>query len=102
LIPQALWSRRLQENVTAVFLIALSVNYGMWLERYIIVIQSLHRDFMPSAWGVFSGTITDYAVLFGSIGLFVWLLMLFIRFLPMISIFEVRELVHELSEKQEQ
>ena len=101
LIPQALWSRRLQGNVAAVFLIALSVNYGMWLERYIIVITSLHRDFMPSAWGMFSGTLTDYAVLFGSIGLFIWLLMLFIRFLPMISIFEMRELVHELSENKE-
>jgi molybdopterin-containing oxidoreductase family membrane subunit len=87
--------------VPAVFLIALSVNYGMWLERYIIIIVSLHRDFMPSAWGMYSGTIFDYAVLFGSIGLFIWLLMLFIRFLPMISIFEVRELVHEVSETKE-
>ncbi|MGE5303626.1 MAG: NrfD/PsrC family molybdoenzyme membrane anchor subunit [Alphaproteobacteria bacterium] len=101
LIPQALWSRRLRENVTAVFLIAIAVNYGMWLERYIIIITSLHRDFMPSAWGIFSGTIFDYAVLFGSIGLFVWLLTLFIRFLPMISIFEMRELVHDLGEKKE-
>ena len=101
LIPQALWSRRLQENVTAVFLIAIAVNYGMWLERYIIVVTSLQRDFMPSAWGMFSATIYDYAVLFGSIGLFVWLLTLFIRFLPMISIFEMRELVHDLGEKKE-
>jgi Ni/Fe-hydrogenase subunit HybB-like protein len=101
LIPQALWSRRLHENVTAVFLIAIAVNYGMWLERYIIVITSLQRDFMPSAWGMFSGTIFDYAVLFGSIGLFVWLLTLFIRFLPMISIFEMRELVHDMGEKKE-
>ena len=96
-IPQALWSRRIQKNTTAVFLIALSVNYGMWLERYIIVVTSLTRDFLPSAWGMFSATLIDYAVLFGTIGLFVWLLMLFIRFLPMISIFEMRELVHELA-----
>jgi molybdopterin-containing oxidoreductase family membrane subunit len=101
-IPQLLWSRRLQENVTAVFLIALSVNYGMWLERYIIIITALHRDFMPSAWGMFSGTLFDYFVFLGTIGLFLWLLMLFIRFMPMISIFEIRELVHELKEKQEQ
>jgi Ni/Fe-hydrogenase subunit HybB-like protein len=100
LIPQALWWRRLHGNVTAVFLIAISVNYGMWLERYIIIITSLHRDFMPSAWGMFSGTIFDYAVLFGTIGLFVWLLTLFIRFLPMISIFEMRELVHRLGEEK--
>jgi molybdopterin-containing oxidoreductase family membrane subunit len=100
-IPQALWSRRLQGSVVGVFLIALSVNYGMWLERYIIIIQSLHRDFMPSAWGNFTGTLFDFLVLFGTIGLFVWLLTLFIRGLPMISIFEMRELVHELREDRE-
>ena len=95
LIPQALWFRSLQANVPALFLIALSVNVGMWLERYVIIVVSLHRDFMPSAWGMYSGTIVDYAVLAGSIGLFVCLLFIFIRFLPMISIFEMRGLVHE-------
>ena len=95
LIPQALWFRSLQANVPALFLIALSVNVGMWLERYVIIVVSLHRDFMPSAWGMYSGTLVDYAVLAGSIGLFVCLLFLFIRFLPMISIFEMRGLVHE-------
>jgi molybdopterin-containing oxidoreductase family membrane subunit len=95
LIPQALWFRSLQANVLALFLIAISVNVGMWLERYVIVVVSLHRDYMPSAWGMYSGTIVDYAVLAGSIGLFVCLLFIFIRFLPMISIFEMRGLVHE-------
>jgi molybdopterin-containing oxidoreductase family membrane subunit len=95
LIPQALWFRSLQANVPALFLIAISVNVGMWLERYVIIVVSLHRDFMPSAWGMYSGTIVDYAVLAGSIGLFVCLLFIFIRFLPMISIFEMRGLVHE-------
>jgi molybdopterin-containing oxidoreductase family membrane subunit len=95
LIPQALWFRRLHTNVFVLFVIALSVNIGMWLERYVIVVVSLHRDFMPSAWGMYSGTVFDYGVLAGSIGLFVALLFLFIRVLPMISIFEMRELVHE-------
>jgi molybdopterin-containing oxidoreductase family membrane subunit len=81
--------------VAVLFLIAISVNIGMWLERYVIVVVSLHRDFMPSAWGMYSGTIVDYAVLAGSIGLFVCLLFIFIRVLPMISIFEMRELVHD-------
>ncbi|HTN72428.1 MAG TPA: NrfD/PsrC family molybdoenzyme membrane anchor subunit [Methylomirabilota bacterium] len=99
LIPQALWFRSLQTNVVVLFLIAISVNVGMWLERYVIVVVSLHRDFMPSAWGMYSGTIVDYAVLAGSIGLFVCLLFLFIRVLPMISIFEMRELVHEENAK---
>jgi molybdopterin-containing oxidoreductase family membrane subunit len=66
----------------------------MCLERYVIVVVSLHRDFMPSAWGMYSGTIFDYGVLAGTLGLFVALLFLFIRILPMISIFEMRELVH--------
>jgi len=95
LIPQALWIRRVVTNVPALFLIAISVNIGMWLERYVIVVVSLSRDFMPSAWGMYSGTIVDYSVLAGSIGLFVCLMFLFIRVLPMISIFEMRELVHE-------
>jgi Ni/Fe-hydrogenase subunit HybB-like protein len=95
LIPQALWIRRVRTNTLTLFLIAVSVNIGMWLERYVIVVVSLSRDFMPSAWGMYSGTIVDYAVLAGSIGLFVCLLFLFIRVLPMISIFEMRELVHE-------
>ncbi len=100
LIPQLLWVRRLHANVPVLFLIAISVNIGMWLERYVIVVTSLHRDFMPSAWGMYSGTIVDYGVLAGSIGLFVCLLFLFIRFLPMISIFEMRELVHGLDEQK--
>ena len=100
LIPQALWFRRLHTNVFVLFVIAVSVNIGMWLERYVIVVASLHRDFMPSAWGMYSGTIVDYAVLAGSIGLFVCLLFIFIRVLPMISIFEMRELVHEEEAKK--
>jgi len=101
LIPQALWFRRLHTNVLVLFVIAISVNIGMWLERYVIVVVSLHREFMPSMWGMYSGTLVDYAVLAGSIGLFVCLLFLFIRVLPMISIFEMRELVHEEESKSE-
>jgi Ni/Fe-hydrogenase subunit HybB-like protein len=95
LIPQALWFRRLHTNVPVLFVIAVSVNIGMWLERYVIVVVSLQREFMPSMWGMYSGTIVDYAVLAGSLGLFGCLLFIFIRVLPMISIFEMRELVHE-------
>ena len=98
LIPQLLWVRRVHANVLLLFLIAISVNIGMWLERYVIVVVSLHRDFMPSVWGMYSGTIVDYGVFAGSIGLFVCLLFLFIRFLPVISIFEMRELVHDVRE----
>jgi Ni/Fe-hydrogenase subunit HybB-like protein len=101
LIPQALWVRSLQTNAWVLFFIAIAVNIGMWLERYVIVVVSLHRDFMPSAWGMYSGTIFDYGVFVGTIGLFVALLFLFIRLLPMISIFEMRELVHEEEARSE-
>jgi Ni/Fe-hydrogenase subunit HybB-like protein len=100
LVPQALWSRRVRTNLVALFLVALSVNVGMWVERFVIVITSLHRDFVPSSWGMFYPTIWDWATLFGSIGLFLTLLFLFIRFLPMISISEVRELVAERKESR--
>jgi molybdopterin-containing oxidoreductase family membrane subunit len=94
-IPQALWSARIRRNPITLFIVALFINAGMWIERFVIVITSLHRDFMPSAWGMFYPTFWDWSVLFGSVGLFLTLIFLFIRFLPMISISENRELVAE-------
>jgi molybdopterin-containing oxidoreductase family membrane subunit len=70
---------------------------GMWLERFIIVITSLHRDFLPSSWGMYYPTQWDWAVLFGTIGFFLVLMVLFVRVLPSISIFEVREVLHHLA-----
>ena len=93
-IPQLLWLRKIRANVTALFLISLVIQYGMWAERVMIVITSLHRDFLPSAWGMYYPTFWDVSTLVGSIGLFVFLFLLFIRCLPMISMSEVRELVH--------
>ncbi|HEV3163030.1 MAG TPA: NrfD/PsrC family molybdoenzyme membrane anchor subunit [Isosphaeraceae bacterium] len=98
LAPQALWSRRVRTSVPALFIISLIINTGMWLERFVIVVTSLHRDFMPSSWGMYYPTFWDWATYIGSIGLFVALLFLFIRFLPMISIAEMRELVSETQE----
>ena len=95
LVPQALWFQRVRTSVPALFIIAICVNIGMWLERFVIVVVSLSRDFMPSAWGMYSPTRWDYAALVGSIGLFLALIFLFIRLLPMISIFEMRGLLHK-------
>jgi Ni/Fe-hydrogenase subunit HybB-like protein len=97
--PQFLWSRKVRANVGALFTIAMVVNVGMWLERFIIVVTSLHRDFLPSSWGMYYPTRWDFATFFGTIGLFVALLFLFIRFLPLISIFEMRALVNEEDKK---
>jgi Ni/Fe-hydrogenase subunit HybB-like protein len=93
LAPQAVWFSRVRRSVPALFVVALVVNLGMWAERYMIVVVSLTRDFVPSAWGAYAGTRWDWATLAGSIGLFLALMFLFIRLLPVISIFELRGLV---------
>jgi Ni/Fe-hydrogenase subunit HybB-like protein len=93
LIPQLLWFHRVRRSVVALFLLAIVINVGMWLERFVIIVTSLHRDFLPSSWGMYSPTVWDWATYVGTIGLFLTLLLLFIRFLPMISIFEMRTIV---------
>jgi molybdopterin-containing oxidoreductase family membrane subunit len=99
-IPQAMWSRKVRNNVAILFVISLIVNVGMWLERFVIVVISLHRDFLPSSWGMYYPTRWDWATYVGTIGLFLTLLFLFIRFLPVISIYEMRSLVEETSEQK--
>ena len=91
--PQFLWSGRLRRNVGVLFVVALLVNVGMWVERFVIVVTSLHRDFLPSSWGMYHATFWDYATLAGTVGLFLALLFLFLRFLPAISMTEVRRFV---------
>jgi Ni/Fe-hydrogenase subunit HybB-like protein len=95
-IPQLLWSRRVRLNAWRVFVIALVVNVGMWLERFVIVVTSLTRDFVPSSWNMYYPTIWDWSTFAGTIGVFLALMFLFIRGLPAISIFEMREVVHEM------
>ncbi|MGH9324198.1 MAG: NrfD/PsrC family molybdoenzyme membrane anchor subunit [Vicinamibacteria bacterium] len=98
IVIQALWLRRVRRSPFVLFVIALVVNVGMWLERFVIIVASLHRDYMPSAWGMYKPTLWDWSTYIGTIGLFLTLLYLFIRFLPMISIFEMRELISESQE----
>jgi molybdopterin-containing oxidoreductase family membrane subunit len=93
--PQFLWFKRVRSSPGMLFVLALIINTGMWLERYVIVVMSLSRDFLPSSWGMYSGTMWDWSMYVGTIGLFFALLFLFIRFLPMISIFEMRTLLPE-------
>ena len=100
LFPQLLWIHKLRTSVIFLFVMSLVVNTGMWLERFVIVVISLTRDFTPSAWGRYSATFWDYAVLVGTMGLFTGLLFLFVRVLPAISIAEMRELVAHTSEEE--
>ena len=94
-LPQVLWFKRVRTSVPMLFGIAIIVNVGMWLERFIIIVTSLHRDFLPSSWGMFQPTFWDWSTFVGSIGLFLALLFLFLRFLPMISLFEMRSILPE-------
>jgi molybdopterin-containing oxidoreductase family membrane subunit len=93
-IPQLLWIRKVRLNVFAVWMLSLVVNVGMWLERFVIVVTSLHRDYLPSSWGMYYPTKWDWATYIGTIGFFLTMMWLFVRFLPSISIFEVREVLH--------
>jgi Ni/Fe-hydrogenase subunit HybB-like protein len=100
-IPQVLWFKRVRTSVAALFVIAIIVNIGMWLERFIIVVTSLHRDFTPSACGNYAPTFWDWSTFIGTMGLFLSLLFLFLRFLPMISIAEMRAILPEAKVSEE-
>jgi molybdopterin-containing oxidoreductase family membrane subunit len=102
IVPQFLWVRRVRHSNLALFAIAMFVNVGMWLERFVIIPISLHRDFLPSSWGFYSPTLFDFSMFFGTIGLFFFLMLLFLRFLPVISIFEMRTMVPGAQVKEEQ
>ncbi len=101
LTPQLLWIQKVRTNVAALFVMSLVINLGMWLERFVIVVFRLTRDFVPGAWGRYQPTFWDYSTFIGTMGLFVSLLFLFVRGLPAISIAEMRELVAHTSEEHE-
>lgn len=90
LIPQVFWFRKARRHVGVMFVISLFVNIGMWFERYVIVVTSLHRDFLPSSWKYYIPTWYDWGWTFGSMGVFFSLFLLFVRFLPTIAMSEVK------------
>ncbi|HEY4641904.1 MAG TPA: NrfD/PsrC family molybdoenzyme membrane anchor subunit, partial [Thermoanaerobaculia bacterium] len=95
LAPNLMWFKRFRTSPAMLLVTAMFANVGMWLERFVIIPTSLHRDFLPSSWGMYHGTIWDWGMYIGSMGLFLFLLFLFLRFLPMISIFEIRTMLPE-------
>jgi molybdopterin-containing oxidoreductase family membrane subunit len=100
-LPQILWFRKIRTNPIWLFLVSLDVLVGMWLERFVIVVVSLHRDFLNSSWGMYYPTRWDWAVFIGTLGFFAAAMFLFIRVLPMISIFEMRTLLPEAEVKHQ-
>jgi molybdopterin-containing oxidoreductase family membrane subunit len=99
LAPQLFWLKSMRASIPALFIVSVIVSFGMWFERFIIVVTSLHRDFLPSSWGMYYPTKWDFGMFFGTIGLFISLLFLFLRFLPMISIFEMRTILPQAEVK---
>jgi len=99
-IPQVLWISKLRSSPVWLFLVSLVVLVGMWLERFIIVVVSLHRDFLTSSWGMYYPTRWDWMTYIGTIGMFLAAMFLFVRILPMISIFEMRTLLPEAEVKE--
>jgi hypothetical protein len=98
---QLLWFESVRQNTKLLFVMSLIVGVGMWLERFVIIVTSLHRDFLPSSWGMYYPTRWDFLTFAGTIGLFLTLFFLFMRFVPMISMFEVRTLLPQAKVKSE-
>ena len=90
LIPQLFWFKKLRRSIPVMFVVSIFVNIGMWFERFVITVTSLHRDFLPSNWGNYPWSFFDGAILFGSFGLFLTLFMIYLRLFPAVSIAEVK------------
>ena len=95
LVPQLLWFKAVRSNLLVVFVLTIFVNIGMWFERFVIVVISLHRDFLPSSWADYTPTSIEVATLVGSFGLFFTCFLLFCRVLPMIAIGEIKGVLKE-------
>ncbi|MDI9636879.1 polysulfide reductase NrfD [Kamptonema cortianum] len=98
-IPQLMWVPKLRQNMLALLAVCTSVSIGMWFERYVIIPISLTRDYVPGAYGYYTPTLWDFGMFLGTIGFFIFMMFLFVRFMPMINIFEMKELLHQLRGK---
>ncbi|WP_299760035.1 NrfD/PsrC family molybdoenzyme membrane anchor subunit [uncultured Pontibacter sp.] len=96
--PQLFWFRKIRRSLTATFIISIFVNIGMWFERFVIIVTSLHRDYLPSSWAMFSPTMIDIGVYVGTIGLFFTLFLLFTKFFPVVNMAEVKSILKSSSE----
>lgn len=94
LIPQVFWMKWARRSIPVMFIVSIFVNIGMWFERYVITVTSLHRDFLPANWGMFDMTFYDFGVLIGSFGMFFTLFLLYIRAIPAIAIAEIKPVLN--------
>jgi molybdopterin-containing oxidoreductase family membrane subunit len=93
--PQLFWFKKLRTSIPVMFVLSIVINVGMWFERFVIIATSLHRDFLPSSWGYFRPTVIDMCTYAGTLGVFFTLFLLFIRWIPMIAIAEVKGVLPE-------
>lgn len=100
LVPQLLWWRRMRRSLRVLFVISILINVGMWCERFVIIVQSLQREYMPSKWESYSPTWVDIGILSGTIGFFSLLFLLFLRLVPFVSATEMKELRHEMAHEE--
>jgi molybdopterin-containing oxidoreductase family membrane subunit len=97
LSPQIFWWKRARTSIPVLFMVSLFVNIGMWFERFVIIVTSLHRDFLPSSWGYFRPTVWDVCTFLGSVGLFCTMFCLFVRFVPQVAMAEVKGVLPQAS-----
>jgi len=97
--PQLLWIRKIRRSIAATFILSIIVNIGMWFERFVIIVSSLHRDYLPSSWAMFYPTYVDVGVYINSFGLFFTLFFLFAKFLPVVNMAEVKAVLKSSTDK---
>ena len=97
--PQVFWIKKIRTSVVATFVLSIVVNIGMWFERFVIIVTSLHRDYLPSSWAMFYPTIYDVGLYLFTFGLFFTLFFLFAKFFPVINMFEIKSILKSSSEK---
>ncbi len=92
IFPQLFWFKKIRQNLVIVFILTIIVNIGMWFERFVMIVTSLHRDFLPSSWAMYKPTIIEVGILMGTFGLFFTLYLLFIKFFPVIATAEIKSI----------
>ena len=102
IIPQFFWFKKIRSNVTVVFIMSIFINIGMWFERYVIVVTSLSKDFLPSSWATYAPTFVEVAIFIGTLGIFFLGILLFFRYIPMIAISEIKSILKDTSSVKNQ
>jgi Ni/Fe-hydrogenase subunit HybB-like protein len=100
LVPQTFWWKKARTNVAWLWVASILVGLGMWAERFVIIVISLSRDFLPSSWGNYAPTWVDWCIFLGTISFFSLLFLLFLRFVPSIAVAEVKEMNHEMQHEK--